>query len=107
MNSTVVASDLQQGPHVDREHPWPGLIAYTEQLQEYFFGRGQEVDELYRRSPAETAHDPFRSVGAGQNFAPPGGPVSEAAAASFFGCAHSARLWLQYAGVSHAGQGVH
>jgi tetratricopeptide (TPR) repeat protein len=34
---------------VDVEHPWPGLASYLEFQQQYFFGRGDEIDALYRR----------------------------------------------------------
>src|SRR5438874_9004917 len=39
---------------VDREHPWPGLSAYTEESQEYFHGRSAEARDLLdniRRRP--------------------------------------------------------
>src|SRR5262245_38705596 len=33
---------------VDAQNPWPGLEAFTEQDQQYFYGRETEVDELHR-----------------------------------------------------------
>jgi tetratricopeptide (TPR) repeat protein len=37
------------GAGVDAENPWPGLVAFTEELQEYFYGRHEEADDLMRR----------------------------------------------------------
>jgi len=35
-------------PEVDRENPWPGLAAFTEDMRGYFFGRERETAELVR-----------------------------------------------------------
>jgi hypothetical protein len=43
--TAVTASE----PTVDREHPWPGLAAFGEEAREFFFGREEEQDELFRR----------------------------------------------------------
>src|SRR5687767_1335730 len=34
---------------VDAQNPWLGLHAFTEELQDYFYGRDEEADELFRR----------------------------------------------------------
>jgi len=34
---------------VDAQNPWPGLVPFTEELQEFFHGRGEEAEELLRR----------------------------------------------------------
>ena len=34
--------------HLDRDHPWPGLISFTEADHSFFFGREREVTELAR-----------------------------------------------------------
>jgi tetratricopeptide (TPR) repeat protein len=34
---------------VDQENPWPGLIAFTEEMRAFFHGRADEADELLRR----------------------------------------------------------
>jgi WD40 repeat protein len=34
--------------HLDHDHPWPGLISFTEADRPFFFGRGREVAELAR-----------------------------------------------------------
>src|SRR5438874_1308496 len=38
--------------HVDREHPWPALLAFREDDQSYFGGRTEEVEALFRRIAA-------------------------------------------------------
>ena len=34
--------------HLDHDHPWPGLISFTEADHSFFFGRAREVAELAR-----------------------------------------------------------
>jgi formylglycine-generating enzyme required for sulfatase activity len=34
---------------VDAQNPWPGLVAFTEEIHEYFYGRFEEADDLLRR----------------------------------------------------------
>ena len=34
---------------VDREHPWLGLVSFTEETRDFFYGREEEVAELERR----------------------------------------------------------
>src|SRR5512132_4283301 len=34
---------------VDAQNPWPGLSAFTEEQQAYFFGRDEEAGEVLRR----------------------------------------------------------
>src|SRR4051812_14756520 len=34
---------------IDHEHPWLGLVSFTEQTRAYFFGREEEIAELGRR----------------------------------------------------------
>lgn len=36
-------------PLVNRENPWPGLSAFSEEQAEFFHGRDREVDDLFRR----------------------------------------------------------
>ena len=43
----VPPSDGQ--PTVDARNPWLGLVSFTEETREYFFGREEEVAELARR----------------------------------------------------------
>jgi hypothetical protein len=42
------AATSPAGAAVDAQNPWPGLEAFTEQDQNYFYGREAEVDELHR-----------------------------------------------------------
>src|SRR6516165_236775 len=34
---------------VDAQNPWPGLVAFTESLRDYFHGRVDEAEDLLRR----------------------------------------------------------
>jgi len=45
-------SESDPQPRVDREHPWPALLAFHEDDQSYFGGRDDEIDALYRRIAA-------------------------------------------------------
>src|SRR5690242_6722158 len=42
-------SPSMSGTSVDAEQPWLGLACFTEETQQYFFGRDEEVAELARR----------------------------------------------------------
>jgi hypothetical protein len=43
-----MTSDRDDEVALDRDRPWPGLVAFTEPLREFFFGRAAEADELFR-----------------------------------------------------------
>jgi len=47
--TSIEPDELSQGPGVDTRNPWPGLVAFTEELQGFFHGHGEETDELLRR----------------------------------------------------------
>src|SRR5712671_5038184 len=53
--------------HLDREHPWPGLISFTEADHSFFFGREREVAELARMIRQETATVFFGKSGLGKS----------------------------------------
>lgn len=53
-------------PQVDPEHPWPGLVAFSEETRHYFFGREREEDELLRRIRREVATLLFGQSGLGK-----------------------------------------
>lgn len=53
--------------HVDRAHPWPGLISFTEADHAFFFGREREVAELARMIRQETATLFFGKSGLGKS----------------------------------------
>src|SRR6266567_7811037 len=52
--------------HLDRDHPWPGLISFTEADHSFFFGREREVAELARMVRQETATVLFGKSGLGK-----------------------------------------
>jgi WD40 repeat protein len=53
--------------HVDHDHPWPGLISFTEADHSFFFGREREVAELARMIRQETATVFFGKSGLGKS----------------------------------------
>ena len=53
--------------HLDRDHPWPGLISFTEADHSFFFGREREVAELARMIRQETATVFFGKSGLGKS----------------------------------------
>jgi tetratricopeptide (TPR) repeat protein len=52
---------------VDADNPWPGLVAYTEELQEFFYGREDEADELLRRAGGKNLTVLFGQSGLGKS----------------------------------------
>lgn len=65
--STEVSGHDRPEMHVDREHPWPGLISFTEADHAFFFGREGEVAELARMIRQETATLFFGKSGLGKS----------------------------------------
>jgi hypothetical protein len=53
-------------PQLDREHPWPGLVAFNEDARNFFFGREEEEGELMRRIRREVATLLFGESGLGK-----------------------------------------
>jgi WD40 repeat protein len=53
--------------HLDRDHPWPGLISFTEADHSFFFGRDREVAELARMIRQENATVFFGKSGLGKS----------------------------------------
>ena len=49
MSANTAMTDQRDQLGVDADHPWPGLKPFTEDLQDYFHGRRQEADDLFRR----------------------------------------------------------
>ncbi len=45
-NTSLITSP--EGTTVDTENPWPGLLAYREEDQDFFYGRKAESQELLR-----------------------------------------------------------
>jgi WD40 repeat protein len=42
-------TDVSSQPRLDREHPWPALLAFRENDQRFFGGRKEQIEALYRR----------------------------------------------------------
>src|SRR6516165_11236028 len=51
---TVTDIELEAAPPEAVIRPWPGLDAFSEALQSFFFGRAAETEELFRRVRGET-----------------------------------------------------
>ena len=51
---------------VDDQHPWLGLDAFTEELSDYFYGRADEAEELFRRVKREPLTVLFGTSGLGK-----------------------------------------
>ncbi|MFO0908574.1 MAG: DUF2610 domain-containing protein [Isosphaeraceae bacterium] len=45
----IPPADRSGSSGVDAQNPWPGLVAFSEDLQAYFHGRDDEAEELLRR----------------------------------------------------------
>jgi tetratricopeptide (TPR) repeat protein len=53
--------------HLDHDHPWPGLISFTEADHSFFFGREREVAELARVIRQESVTVFFGKSGLGKS----------------------------------------
>lgn len=53
-------------PVLDDTSPWPGLAAFSEQFQRYFFGRTVELEDLFRRVRRETLTVLYAQSGLGK-----------------------------------------
>jgi hypothetical protein len=63
----MTATDIALRPPLDSTaRPWPGLDAFSEALQAFFFGRAAETEELYRRIRGETVTLLFGQSGLGK-----------------------------------------
>ncbi len=51
---------------VDRQNPWPGLEAFSEDYRDYFFGRSHETSEIQRLVTRETLTVLFGQSGLGK-----------------------------------------
>jgi AAA+ ATPase superfamily predicted ATPase len=65
--ATEVSGQQRAEIHLDRDHPWPGLISFTEADVSFFFGRKREVAELARMVRQETATVFFGKSGLGKS----------------------------------------
>lgn len=62
-----VQSERAFNSGVDAENPWPGLVAFTEELQQFFYGREDEADELLRRVGGKNLTVLFGQSGLGKS----------------------------------------
>lgn len=58
---------LQGSAVIDREHPWPGLMPFTENASAFFHGRDAETAELQRLIKRETLTILFGQSGLGKS----------------------------------------
>jgi hypothetical protein len=57
----------EAAPAIDADRPWPGLVAFTEPFREFFYGRDEEANELFRCIRRETATLHFGRSGLGKS----------------------------------------
>ena len=60
-------SEHASGIIVDSRHPWPGLVAFTEELRDFFHGRVEEEEELLRRVRSKNLTVLFGQSGLGKS----------------------------------------
>ena len=71
-HAPMSATPATPGSSVTPESPWLGLRSFTEEAQSFFFGRSEELDDLYERILDKPLADPFWTVGPGKEFLAPG-----------------------------------
>ncbi len=57
---------VDMSPVVDEENPWLGLLAFRESNRRFFFGRDEELDDLFRRVRRETLTVLYAQSGLGK-----------------------------------------
>ena len=63
----VAQGEVVLSSEVDAQNPWPGLVAFTEELQEFFHGRAEEADDLLRRVNRKNVTVLFGQSGLGKS----------------------------------------
>src|SRR5437773_592317 len=66
MSPTLGREEAPGARTVDAQNPWPGLAAFTEEQQAYFFGRDEEAGEVLRRVKRKTLTVLFGMSGLGK-----------------------------------------
>jgi hypothetical protein len=67
----MTATDIVlEAPLRAAARPWPGLDAFSEELQTFLFGRTAETEQLYRRIRGETLTLPIGHAGLGKTSLP-------------------------------------
>lgn len=64
---SIVSGQRRGEVHLDRDHPWPGLVSFSEADHSFFFGREREVAELARMIRQETVTVFFGKSGLGKS----------------------------------------
>ncbi|HWB08184.1 MAG TPA: hypothetical protein VG826_03125 [Pirellulales bacterium] len=67
MSLDLTQSAILTSSGVDEQNPWPGLLAFTEDLRGFFYGRDEEADELLRRVDRRTLTVLFGQSGLGKS----------------------------------------
>lgn len=65
--ASAVSGQQHGEVHLDRDHPWPGLVSFTEADHSFFFGREREVTELARMIRQEPVTVFFGKSGLGKS----------------------------------------
>jgi len=63
---TRASMAIDTSPVVDEENPWLGLLAFREANRRFFFGRDEELDDLFRRVRRETLTVLYAQSGLGK-----------------------------------------
>lgn len=63
---TRTSMAIDTSPVVDEENPWLGLLAFREANRRFFFGRDEELDDLFRRVRRETLTVLYAQSGLGK-----------------------------------------
>jgi AAA+ ATPase superfamily predicted ATPase len=66
MNAEPLSNAVGTEIPVTKERPWPGPVPYTEQSSAFFFGREQEMDELFRLVRASVVSVLYGASGLGK-----------------------------------------
>src|SRR5580704_6399490 len=83
MSSATTVKEVPDESRLDSQNPWPGLPAFTEQQQDFFFGREQEAHDLFRCVKRERLTVLFGKSGLGKTSLLQAGLFPQLRAASF------------------------
>ena len=65
--STEDRNDKQSEQGINADNPWPGLASFTEKDREFFYGRDEEKDDLFRRVVRQSLTVLFGQSGLGKS----------------------------------------
>lgn len=65
--STEERNDKQSEQGINADNPWPGLASFTEKDREFFYGRDEEKDDLFRRVVRQSLTVLFGQSGLGKS----------------------------------------